>query len=238
MICPRCRTRNRQAAAFCRTCGAILSGACPACGVKTALDSAFCDACGAPFRLLAAPPARFAVPRGYTPRHLADRIFTSRSAIEGERKLVTVLFADIKSSMELLADRDPEEARQLLDPILTLMMDAVHAYEGLVNKVMGDGIMALFGAPLALEDHALRAGYAALSMLSAVKRHGDELQRRHGVPAQIRIGLHSGEVLIRSIGADLDLDYVAPGQSTHLAARLEQMAKPDTALCSAATFRL
>ena len=109
-----------------------------------------------------APPVR--VPRTYTPPYLAEKILTSRSGLEGERKQVTVLFADLKGSMELLADRDPEEARRLLDPVLTLMMDAVHRYEGTVNQVMGDGIMALFGAPIAHEDHAVRASYAALHM--------------------------------------------------------------------------
>ena len=181
---------------------------------------------------------RFGPRRGYTPTHLAERVLTSRSALEGERKQITVLFADIKSSMELLADRDPDEARQLLDPVLRLMMEAVHAYQGIVNQVLGDGIMALFGAPLALEDHALRAGYAALRMLRDIARHGDEVQRRHGIPIQIRIGINSGEVLVRTIGSDLDMDYSAVGQSTHLAARLEQLAKPGTALCSASTLRL
>jgi class 3 adenylate cyclase/tetratricopeptide (TPR) repeat protein len=197
--------------------------------------------CGTPLRtaaVLAGASPRFGPRRGYTPSHLAERVLTSRSALEGERKQITVLFADIKSSMELLADRDPDEARQLLDPVLMLMMEAVHAYEGIVNQVLGDGIMALFGAPLALEDHALRAGYAALRMLRDIARHGDEVQRRHGIPIQIRIGINSGEVLVRTIGSDLDMDYSAVGQSTHLAARLEQLAKPGTALCSAPTLRL
>ncbi|HET6367788.1 MAG TPA: adenylate/guanylate cyclase domain-containing protein, partial [Pseudomonadales bacterium] len=112
---------------------------------------------------------------------------------------MTVLFADLKGSMELLAERDPEEARHLLDPVLERMMEAVHHYEGTVNQVMGDGIMALFGAPLAHEDHALRACYAALRMQERVRRYGDEMQRAHGVPIQIRVGLNSGDVLVRAI---------------------------------------
>jgi class 3 adenylate cyclase/tetratricopeptide (TPR) repeat protein len=204
-------------------------------------DSRYCDNCGIPLpqaAAIASTPARFGTRRTYTPVHLAERILAARQWIEGERKHITVLFADIKSSMELLADRDPEEARALLDPVLEQMIEAVHAHEGIVNQVMGDGIMALFGAPLALEDHALRAGLAALRMRDSLARHGDEVQRRHGVPLQIRIGLNSGDVLVRSIGSDLDMDYTAVGQTTHLAARLEQMAKPGTALCSAATHRL
>jgi class 3 adenylate cyclase len=170
------------------------------------------------------------VPLAYTPSYLAEKILTSRSALEGERKQVTVLFADLKGSMELLADRDPEEARQLLDPVLERMMAAVHRYEGTVNQVMGDGIMALFGAPLAHEDHAVRACYAALGMQAAVHQYATEVQRTHGVPLQMRVGLHAGEVVVRAIGNDLHMDYSAIGQTTHLAARMEQMAMPGTIL--------
>jgi len=182
--------------------------------------------------------APYASPRQYTPAHLAQRILTSKSALEGERKQVTVLFADLKGSMELLADRDPEEARRLLDPVLEKMMEAVHRYEGTVNQVMGDGIMALFGAPLALEDHAVRACYAALRMQEAVNRHSDELQRAGAMPVQIRVGLNSGEVVVRSIGSDLHMDYTAVGQTTHLASRIEQLARAGSTLLSAETLRL
>ncbi|MGH7303984.1 MAG: adenylate/guanylate cyclase domain-containing protein, partial [Candidatus Rokuibacteriota bacterium] len=130
---------------------------------------------------------------------------------------MTVLFADLKGSMELLADRDPEDARRILDPILEQMMEAVHCYQGIVNQVMGDGIMALFGAPLAYEDHAVRACYAALRMQESVKRYGEGLRRQEGVLPQIRVGLNSGEVVVRSIGSDLHLDYTAVGETTHLA---------------------
>ena len=177
-------------------------------------------------------------PLAYTPPYLAEKILTSRTALEGERKLVTVLFADLKGSMELLADRDPEEARQLLDPVLERMMDAVHRYEGTVNQVMGDGIMALFGAPLAHEDHAVRACYAALAMQAAVKQYAAEVQRSHGVPVQIRVGLNAGEVVVRAIGSDLHMDYTAVGQTTHLAARMEQMAMPGSILLTQAVLRL
>src|SRR6202008_4061301 len=141
---------------------------------------------------------RFHSPHVYTPKHLAEKILTSRGALEGERKQVTVLFADLKGSMELLAERDPEEARGLLDPVVERMMAAVHRYEGTVNQVMGDGIMALFGAPLAHEDHAMRACYAALAMQESVTRYGDLVQRSHGIPIQIRVGLNSGDVVVRS----------------------------------------
>ena len=149
-----------------------------------------------------------------------------------------MLFADLKGSMELLADRDPEEARQLLDPVLERMMDAVHRYEGTVNQVMGDGIMALFGAPIAHEDHALRASYAALAMQEAIRRYSEEVRRGHGITVHIRVGLNSGEVVVRAIGNDLHMDYSAIGQTTHLAARMEQLTTPGSILLTAETLRL
>jgi class 3 adenylate cyclase len=184
------------------------------------------------------PEARFTTPQAYTPRHLAEKILTSKGALEGERKQVTVLFADLKGSLELLADRDPEEARRLLDPVLERMMEAVHRYEGTVTQVMGDGIMALFGAPLAHEDHAVRACYAALRMQESVRRYADEVHRTEGIPVQIRVGLNSGEVVVRSIGSDLHMDYTAVGQTTHLAGRMEHMAMPGAILMPAETLRL
>jgi class 3 adenylate cyclase/tetratricopeptide (TPR) repeat protein len=184
----------------------------------------------------AAPKA--ASPASYTPSHLAEKILTGKRGLEGERKQVTVLFADLKGSMELLADRDPEEARKLLDPVLEHMMEAVHHYEGTVNQVMGDGIMALFGAPLAHEDHAVRACYAALRMQEAVRRYSGDLRRAQGVEVQIRVGLNSGGVVVRSIGSDLRMDYTAVGQTTHLAARMEQLAAPASIRLTAETLRL
>jgi class 3 adenylate cyclase/tetratricopeptide (TPR) repeat protein len=162
----------------------------------------------------------------------------SKTALEGERKHITVLFADLKGSMDLLAERDPEEARRLLDPVLERMMDAVHRYEGTVNQVMGDGIMALFGAPVAHEDHAVRACYAALRMQESLKSYAQATRRSHGVEVQIRVGLNSGEVLVRSVGSDLRMDYTAVGQTTHLAARMEQLATPGTVRLTADSVRL
>ena len=165
-------------------------------------------------------------PLAYTPTYLAEKILASRAALEGERKQVTVLFADIKGSTELIEGLDPEEARRLLDPALHIMMEAVHRYEGTVNQVLGDGIMALFGAPVAHEDHAVRACYTALAMQAAMRRHTEEVRQSHGLEMQIRVGLNSGEVVVRAIGNDLHMDYSAVGQTTHLAARMEQLATP------------
>ena len=190
MKCPRCQHENETAAKFCEECAAPLARSCDNCGRQVSPTAKFCPECAHPTgRASATPPAdRFASPESYTPKHLAEKILTSKTALEGERKQVTVLFADLKGSMELLADRDPEEARKLLDPVLERMMEAVHRYEGTVNQVMGDGIMALFGAPLAHEDHAVRACYAALRMQEAVRRYSDELRRAQGVEVQIRVG--------------------------------------------------
>jgi class 3 adenylate cyclase len=174
----------------------------------------------------------------HVPPHLSDKILAARPALEGERKQVTVFFADIKDSTRLIDGLDPEAAQQLLDPALRLMLDAVHRYEGTVNQVLGDGIMALFGAPIAHEDHALRACYAALALQSAIRPSADEVRRRHGMVLQLRVGLNSGEVVVRAIGNDLHMDYSAVGQTTHLAARMEQLAAPGSILLTAATLRL
>ena len=182
----------------------------------------------------AAPPT----PLSYTPPHLTEKILDARHNLEGERKQVTVLFADIKDSTELIRDLDPEAAQQLLDPALHHMMSAVHRYEGTVNQVLGDGIMALFGAPIAHEDHALRACYAALAMQAAMRDYTEEVRHAHGIEMRIRVGLNSGEVVVRAIGNDLHMDYSAVGQTTHLAARMEQLATPGSIRQTAATLRL
>jgi class 3 adenylate cyclase/tetratricopeptide (TPR) repeat protein len=241
MKCPRCDAENREGARFCRECGATFGAVCSSCGAKVEAGSKFCDSCGTPLTAASTPtPAasRFSSPESYTPKHLAERILTSKAALEGERKQVTVLFADLKGSMELLADRDPEEARKILDPVLEHMIEAVHRYEGTVNQVMGDGIMALFGAPLAHEDHAVRACYAALRMQDAIRRYTEEVRRSQGIEVQIRVGLNSGGVVVRAIGSDLRMDYTAVGQTTHLAARMEQLAPPGATRLTAETLRL
>src|SRR5947207_6567929 len=234
MKCSRCAHENPQGARFCEECATPLAGTCANCGTALSATAKFCHACAHP--VAAGTPSRS--PDSYTPKHLAERIINSKTALEGERKQVTILFADLKGSMELLADRDPEDAQKLLDPVLERMIEAVHRYEGTVNRVMGDGIMALFGAPIAHEDHAVRACYAALRMQETVTRYADEVQRSYGVPVTIRVGLNSGEIVISAIGNDLHMDYAVVGQTANLAARMEQMAKPGTVLTTADTLRL
>jgi class 3 adenylate cyclase len=240
MRCPYCGFENPEGLKFCGGCAVSLGSRCPTCGFENPPRFKFCGECATPLQSPSpttisptiSPPR---VPMSYTPQYLAEKILTSKSAMEGERKLMTVLFADVKGSLELLADRDPEEARQLLDPVIERLMEAVHRYDGTVNQVMGDGIMALFGAPIAHEDHAVRGCYAALAMQEAVGRYADELQRRQELTVQIRVGLNSGEVVVRSIGSDLRMDYTAVGQTTHLAARMEQIARPGSVLITGIT---
>jgi class 3 adenylate cyclase/tetratricopeptide (TPR) repeat protein len=244
MHCPSCGFENPVGMNFCGRCGTKLSPRCPHCDFENPPGFAFCGKCGAslaePAPAAHSPSLPGTMPRLQTfiPAHLAEKILHSRAALEGERKQVTVLFANLKGSMELLADRDPEEARAILDPVLKRMMDAVHRYEGTVNQIMGDGIMALFGAPIAHEDHAPRACYAALAMQAALRRYSDEVRRTHGLAVHFRVGLHSGEVVVRGISNDLHLDYSAIGQTVHLAARMEQLATPGSILLTPATLRL
>ncbi len=237
MQCPRCHHDIPSGVKFCGECGVTIVSMCLACGASNVPAQKFCGECG--LSLTQAQAAeRLDSRENYTPKYLVPKPLSSKSALEGERKQVTVLFADLKGSMEMLAGRDPEEARRLLDPVLEQMIAAVRHYEGLVNQVMGDGIMALFGAPLAHEDHAVRACYAALRMQDSVKGYAEEVKQTFGVPIDIRVGLNSGEVVVRSIGSDLHMDYTAVGQTTHLAGRMEQLAKPGSILLTADTLKL
>jgi len=238
MKCPKCQHFNDVAAKFCEECAAPLARTCVSCGHPLPQTAKFCPECAHPTGVSTSAASSFGAPETYTPRHLAWKILNARTALEGERKQVTVLFADLKASMELLAERDPEEARKLLDPVLELMMEAVHHYEGTVSQVAGDGITALFGAPLAHEDHAVRACYAALRMQERVKRHAEGMFNSHGVNLQIRVGLNSGDVVVRAIGSDLQMDYSAIGRTTHLAARMEQLASPGSILLTPSTLEM
>src|SRR5262250_1170859 len=222
MTCPQCQRENLPDSVFCDHCGVCLETVCSHCGAPNRPEARFCRICGQTIKQ-AATIATVEVPGApspdsYVPRYLAEKILASRQSLEGERKQVTVLFADIKGSTRLLEGIDPEQAQKLIDPVLHVMMDAVHRYEGTVNQVLGDGIMALFGAPLAHEDHALRACYAALAMQAALRDYAEEMRRTHDLSLQHRIGLNAGEVVVRAISNDLHMDYSALGETTHLAA--------------------
>jgi class 3 adenylate cyclase/tetratricopeptide (TPR) repeat protein len=237
MKCPKCEHENPVAAKFCEQCATPLARQCANCATEFSAVANFCPQCGYPVKL-GAEDLRFASPHDYTPLHLANKILAGKAAMEGERKQVTVMFADLKGSMEFVVGRDPEDAQSLLDPVIERMIEAVHHYEGTVNDIMGDGIMALFGAPIAHEDHAVRACYAALRMQANVKRYADQVQLTQGIPLEVRVGLNSGEIVVRAVRNDLRVDYTGVGQTAHLAARMEQLAKPGSVLATAETMKL
>jgi class 3 adenylate cyclase/tetratricopeptide (TPR) repeat protein len=232
MTCPNCGADIRAGRRFCGACGVALPSPCSSCGFENERDARFCGGCG---RNLAERPPQS--PQAYTPKHLADRILTSRAAMEGERKQVSVLFCDLVDSSQLAARLEPETMHEIMNRVLRLMAEAVHRYEGTVNQFLGDGLMALFGAPIALEDHALRAVHAALTIVDTVAGYGRELHREQGIDVRLRIGINTGPVVVGRIGDDLRMDYTAVGDTTHLAARLQGLAEPGGVLLSEATYR-
>ncbi len=238
MICGACGHENRAEARFCDGCGVPLARACARCGTELRAAARFCDGCGA--SAAPAPPARAPArdPRAYTPKHLAEKILASKSALEGERKQVTVLFADVKSSLELAESVDPEEWHRILDRFFQILADGVHRFEGTVNQYTGDGIMALFGAPIAHEDHAQRACYAALHLRDELRRYADTLRVERGLSFAVRLGLNSGEVVVGKIGDDLRMDYTAQGPVVGVAQRMEQLAEPGTVCVAEGTAAL
>ncbi|MBI4638543.1 MAG: AAA family ATPase [Candidatus Rokubacteria bacterium] len=229
MTCPRCGARSAPGTRFCGECGSAFHATCGECGAALASHQKFCAMCGRP--VAGAGAAAESHP-------LAERLAGSLAGTQGERKQITVLFADLRGSLELLGDRDPEEARRLLDPVLVLMVEAVRRWSGTVNQVMGDGIMALFGAPIAQEDHAVRACHAALELHDAVARHAATVRPSLNVDLRLRIGLNSGDVVVRFVESDLRFEYTAVGRTTHVAARMEQLALPGTTLLTGTTRRL
>ncbi|HEX5816007.1 MAG TPA: adenylate/guanylate cyclase domain-containing protein, partial [Methylomirabilota bacterium] len=235
MRCPACHQDQRPSARFCEQCGARLEAACPACGAAVGPGAKFCGACGA---ALAAPPARFDSPQAYTPPHLAERILKERSALAGERKQVTVLFADVSGFTSISERLDPEDVHALINRAFELMLAEIHRYEGTVNQFLGDGLMALFGAPIAHEDHAQRAAHAALGMQAALERYRDELRRRRSIDFRVRMGLNTGLVVVGAIGDNLRMDYTAVGDTTNTAARMQQLAEPGQVVVAETTERL
>jgi class 3 adenylate cyclase len=195
----------------------------------------FCGNCGAP---LGKQVVAVRVPAAYTPKHLVEKTLTSRSTLEGERKQVTVLFADVRGSTELASELDPEEWHRIMDRFFQILAEGIHRFEGTVNEYRGDGIMALFGAPIAHEDHARRACYAALHLKSELRRYAEELRRTRGLNFSVRMGLNSGEVAVGKIGDDLRMDYTAQGQTVGPAARIEQLAAAESAYLTDLTAKL
>ena len=243
MSCPACGQDLRPGARFCDGCGAAVEARCPACGKGQRPQARFCDACGTSLGAAASAPTTVApavarTTAAYTPRHLAERILTEGRALRGERKEVTVLFVDVQGSTELAGGLDPEEFHAVMDGAFEIMLGAVHRWEGTVNQFAGDGIMALFGAPIAHEDHARRACHAALEIQRGFTEHAARLRRDRGFGIQVRLGVNSGPVIVGAIGDDLRMDYTAQGMTTNLAARMQQAADPGSILLAPATHRL
>jgi class 3 adenylate cyclase len=240
--CSSCGHRNPERAKFCLECGAALAARCAGCGHELPPAAKFCGECGAQVGGASPPAPQPAAiersPRDYTPKHLAERILRSRSAVEGERKQVTVLFADVKGSMELAAQAGAEAWHAILERFFELLAEGVHRFEGTVNQYTGDGIMALFGAPIGHEDHAQRACYAALHLQERLREFGRTVRREHGLDFATRIGLNSGEVVVGRIGDDLRMDYTAQGPTVGLAQRVEALAEADACFLTQATADL
>ncbi len=236
--CPSCEHDNPIDSRFCNSCGSSLELVCPGCEQRNPPAARFCNGCGASLETAAPVHTAGPAPRDYTPKHLADKILPSKSALEGERKQVTILFADVKGSMSLAERVDPEQWHGVLDGFFTVLAEGVHRFEGTINQYTGDGIMALFGAPIAHEDHAQRACYATLRMRDDLEHYAREVKREHGLSFSVRVGLHSGDVVVGRIGDDLRMDYTAQGHTVGLAARMQELASPDTAYLSDDTAKL
>jgi class 3 adenylate cyclase len=239
MKCSRCDFENREGAKFCGNCKAKLSLICAQCNTENPPINKYCDECGNDLQTLKEKPSiDYSQPQSYTPKHLADKILTTRSSIEGERKLVTVFFADVANYTSMSEKLDPEEVHQIMDGCFQILIDEIHKHEGTINQFTGDGVMALFGAPVAHEDHAQRACYAALSVQKVVMEYSDKIKKDTGVDFKMRIGLNSGLVIVGSIGDDLRMDYTAVGDTTNLASRMESEAEPGTILVSEITYKI
>jgi len=239
MKCPKCQSDNREGVKFCEECGAKLELVCPNCGANIPLSKKFCGECGHDrTKAEAAPPIDYTQPQSYTPKFLADKILTTRSSIEGERKLVTVLFADVANYTSLSEKLDPEEVHQIMDGCFEVLMDEIHRYEGTIDKFTGDGVMALFGAPVAHEDHAQRACYAALVIQKTIGEYGEKIEKEYGLEFKMRVGIDSGIVIVSSVGNDLKMDYTAIGDPVNLASRMEGLAEPGTVYVTGDTFKL
>ncbi len=238
MQCPKCQFENPEGSKFCLDCGQKFELRCPQCDKALPVSAKFCNECGNDLtKPIETAPIDYSEPQSYTPKHLTDKILTIRSSIEGERKLVTVLFADVANFTSISEKLDPEEVHQIMDGCFKVLMDEIHRYEGTINQFTGDGIMALFGAPISHEDHAQRACHVALAIQKAMNEYGQKIRIEFNVEFKLRIGLNSGPVVVGAIGDDLRMDYTAVGDTTNLAMRMESMSGAGNIQISENTYR-
>lgn len=239
MKCPACQFENRDRVMFCEECGAKLELKCFDCGATIPIGRKFCGNCG--FKLINVTESTttdYSEMQSYTPKYLADKILTTPNTIEGERKILTVLFADVSNYTAMTEKLDPEDIHQIMDDCFKILMDKIHFWGGTINQFRGDCVMALFGGPVAHEDHAFRACKAALSIQKSLETYTDYLKTKRGIDFKMRIGLNSGEVVVGAIGNNLRMDYTADGDTTNIAARMEKKAEPGTILASRATYQM
>jgi class 3 adenylate cyclase/tetratricopeptide (TPR) repeat protein len=238
MKCSKCQAANPDDAKFCIECGGSLEFRCPKCGATTPARGKFCKECGCDLAEIKAPPVDYSQPQTYTPKFLADKILSTGKSLEGERKLVTVLFADVANYTSISEKLDPEEVHQIMDGCFKVLLDEIHRYEGTIDKFTGDGVMALFGAPVAHEDHAQRACHASLAIERALEGYGEKIKKECGVEFRMRVGLNSGPVIVGSVGTNLKMDYTAVGDTVNLASRMQTMAQPGRTLAAPDTYRM
>jgi class 3 adenylate cyclase/tetratricopeptide (TPR) repeat protein len=237
MKCPKCQIDNAETRKFCRKCGAKLSHICPQCGSENLLTDDFCGECGRDLTTKAPTAVDYSQPRSYTPKHLAAKILAARTSMEGERKLVTVLFADVKGFTSISEKLDAEEVQTLIGECLIFLIEEIHRYEGTIAQFLGDGVMALFGAPIAHEDAPQRALYASLAIRQRLNQYAEKLKKQ-GIEFNMRIGINTGPVVVGRIGDDLTMEYTAMGDTVNLASRMESTAKPGTVLASENTYKM
>jgi len=237
MKCPKCQIDNAETRKFCRKCGAKLSHICPQCGSENLLSDDFCGECGHDLTTKVPTSINYSQPRSYTPKHLADKILAARTSMEGERKLVTVLFADVKGFTSISEKLDPEEVQTLIGECLIFLIEEIHRYEGTIAQFLGDGVMALFGAPIAHEDAPQRAMYASLAIRERLREYSEKLKKQ-GIEFNMRIGINTGPVVVGRIGDDLTMEYTAMGDTVNLSSRMESTAKPGTVLVSENTYKM
>jgi class 3 adenylate cyclase len=242
MKCFACQSDNREGVKFCEECGTEIALVCPRCDSRIPVGKKFCGECGQKLGrdevAQPDPTIDYDRPDSYTPKFMAEKILTTRGSLEGERKLVTVFFSDVTGFTSLSEKLDPEAVHQIMDGCFKILMQEIHKYEGTINQFTGDGVMALFGAPLAHEDHAQRACHAALAIQKSLTEYGRKVKSEFGLDFKMRIGLNSGPVVVGAIGNDLRMDYTAVGDTTNLAARMESLAEPGGILISDSTYRL